>query len=148
MPAAASYVWSFIHLRKPKRATTLKAQTLIGAGGYIYTGDRYGGNLMFYFMAWLQSSTDRSFFEWLDHGDGLQLDLEVLPREKLESHTVKYCGFVDRRRLEVVVIDGKLTYREVRRGRRRRPAQRTHSEKREQRAVTVVPRQRTAGTEK
>jgi hypothetical protein len=69
---------------------------------------------MHYFLAWLQSTTDRSFFEWLDHGDGLRLDLEVLPRAELESRTVKYCGFLERSRLEVVVIDGKLTYREVR----------------------------------
>mmetsp|Transcript_11919 Transcript_11919/g.22760 ORF Transcript_11919/g.22760 Transcript_11919/m.22760 type:complete len:623 (+) Transcript_11919:237-2105(+) len=117
--------------RELRKTVWLKIKSLVGNKAfYRNTGDhimvlhthqwieatdpkhRYGGNLVPYFMAWLKSTTDRSFFEWLDYGDGAQLDLDTMPRHELEQACVKYCGFMERKRLEVVVQDGLLVYKE------------------------------------
>jgi hypothetical protein len=69
---------------------------------------------MHYFMEWLRSKTERSFFEWLDHGEARTLDLSaVCSREHLETTRVKYCAYFERARLEVVVKDGLFVYKEV-----------------------------------
>mmetsp|Transcript_7180 Transcript_7180/g.14577 ORF Transcript_7180/g.14577 Transcript_7180/m.14577 type:complete len:462 (-) Transcript_7180:198-1583(-) len=73
---------------------------------------RYGGNLMHYYMGWLRSTTELGFFDWLDCGEAMELDLPECSRAQLEATRVKYCAFFERARLEVVVRDGLLVFKE------------------------------------
>jgi hypothetical protein len=72
---------------------------------------RYGGNLKLYFPSWRDSSTVDSFFDWLDKGEGKQMSLEELPREKLEKERVKYLTIFERQAYKAKPAgDGKLCY--------------------------------------
>ena len=51
---------------------------------------RYGSNIKFYFRKWKEAQTDDNFFRWLDIGDGRDVDLEELPRERLEREVITY----------------------------------------------------------
>ena len=62
---------------------------------------RYGSELAFYYKAWLESGSHKSFFTWLDKGKGRTLDLKQCPREKLMRSTVTY--FTEEQRLEYEV---------------------------------------------
>ncbi|ODN76749.1 hypothetical protein L202_05364 [Cryptococcus amylolentus CBS 6039] len=51
---------------------------------------RYGSNMKFYFRKWKEAETSDNFFRWLDKGEGKDLDLEELPRERLETERITY----------------------------------------------------------
>ncbi|WWC87802.1 uncharacterized protein L201_002694 [Kwoniella dendrophila CBS 6074] len=51
---------------------------------------RYGSNMKYYFRKWKEAETQDNFFRWLDRGDGKDLDLEELPRERLEKERITY----------------------------------------------------------
>ncbi|WWC60223.1 uncharacterized protein I303_102789 [Kwoniella dejecticola CBS 10117] len=52
---------------------------------------RYGSNMKYYFRKWKEDeTTSDNFFRWLDRGQGKDLDLEVLPRERLEKERITY----------------------------------------------------------
>ncbi|CAH1760172.1 5091_t:CDS:2 [Entrophospora sp. SA101] len=72
---------------------------------------RYGANLKIYHDYWLKSTTPENFFDWLDKGEGKDLDLKERPREKLERQKVKYLGKKEREDYEVTFKDGLLIYR-------------------------------------
>lgn len=72
---------------------------------------RYGSNLQVFHEEWLRSQSDRSFFHWLDHGDGRHLDLPGCSREKLDRERIRYLS-KDERRDYLVEVDeaGKLRW--------------------------------------
>ncbi|KZV52848.1 hypothetical protein F511_37235 [Dorcoceras hygrometricum] len=76
---------------------------------------RYGHNLRFYYVKWLNSQSKEPFFYWLDIGEGKELNLlEKCPRSKLQQQCIKYLGPMERKAYEVAVEDGYLLYRETR----------------------------------
>lgn len=73
---------------------------------------RYGHNLHIYYDVWFQSESSQPFFYWLDIGDGKEINLEKCPRAKLQQQCIKYLGPIEREAYEVIVEDGKLTYKQ------------------------------------
>ncbi|KAI4368579.1 hypothetical protein MLD38_017123 [Melastoma candidum] len=73
---------------------------------------RYGHNLHFYYKKWLQSQSREPFFYWLDIGEGKEVNLEKCPRLKLQQQCIKYLGPMERKSYEVVIVGGKLYYRQ------------------------------------
>ncbi|KAL3529768.1 hypothetical protein ACH5RR_009090 [Cinchona calisaya] len=72
---------------------------------------RYGHNLHFYYVKWLQSQSKEPFFYWLDIGEGKEVNLvEKCSRSKLQQQCIKYLGPMERKAYEVAVEDGKLLY--------------------------------------
>ncbi|GFQ04983.1 hypothetical protein PHJA_002642400 [Phtheirospermum japonicum] len=75
---------------------------------------RYGHNLHFYYMNWLNSQSKEPFFYWLDIGEGKEVSLtEKCSRSKLQQQCIKYLGPIERKVYEVAVEDGKLIYKET-----------------------------------
>ncbi|KAL6563450.1 hypothetical protein OROGR_002409 [Orobanche gracilis] len=76
---------------------------------------RYGHNLHFYYVKWLNSQSKEPFFYWLDIGEGKEVNLvEKCNRSKLQQQCIKYLGPMERKAYEVAVEDGKLIYKETR----------------------------------
>uniref|UniRef100_A0A7N0TJD5 Uncharacterized protein n=1 Tax=Kalanchoe fedtschenkoi TaxID=63787 RepID=A0A7N0TJD5_KALFE len=72
-------------------------------------GHRYGHNLRFYYVRWCQSPSRESFFHWLNHGEGKDLNLdETCPRFKLHQQRVRYLCPAEREAYEVLFDEGKL----------------------------------------
>jgi hypothetical protein len=57
---------------------------------------RHGSNLRKYHAHWQKQDTEQSFFFWLDHGDGKDLDLEECSRERLDRMQVRYLSRAER----------------------------------------------------
>ncbi|KAG6386494.1 hypothetical protein SASPL_155397 [Salvia splendens] len=75
---------------------------------------RYGHNLHFYYMEWLNLESKEPFFYWLDIGEGKEVNLtEKCPRSKLQQQCIKYLGPREREAYEVAVEDGKLLYKKT-----------------------------------
>src|SRR5271163_3342523 len=54
---------------------------------------RYGSSLKAYHTYWMKHTDNKgNFFQWLDEGDGLNVDLadEGRPRSRLDSEKVRY----------------------------------------------------------
>ncbi|XP_058005307.1 IQ domain-containing protein IQM1-like isoform X1 [Hevea brasiliensis] len=73
---------------------------------------RYGHNLHLYYNVWFSSESSQPFFYWLDVGDGKEVNLETCPRNELQRQCIKYLGPKEREAYEVIVVDGKLVYRQ------------------------------------
>ncbi|KAK4789887.1 hypothetical protein SAY86_017191 [Trapa natans] len=73
---------------------------------------RYGHNLHFYFVNWLDCQSKEPFFYWLDIGEGKEVNLEKCPRSKLHQQCIKYLGPMERKAYEVGVLDGKFFYKQ------------------------------------
>lgn len=65
---------------------------------------RYGHYLRLYHAKWLNSDTFESFFDWLDHGAGSQIDLIECSRFELEKMRVVYCDKSTRRKYRVELV--------------------------------------------
>ncbi|KAL2487756.1 calmodulin-binding family protein [Forsythia ovata] len=75
---------------------------------------RYGHNLHFYYVKWLNSQSMEPFFYWLDIGEGKEVNLvEKCSRSKLQQQCIKYLGPMERKAYEVAVEDGKLFYKQT-----------------------------------
>ncbi|KAK4409240.1 IQ domain-containing protein IQM2 [Sesamum angolense] len=75
---------------------------------------RYGHNLHFYYVKWLNSQSKEPFFYWLDIGEGKEVNLiEKCSRSKLQQQCIKYLGPMERKAYEVAVEDGKLFYKQT-----------------------------------
>ncbi|XP_057809523.1 IQ domain-containing protein IQM2-like [Salvia miltiorrhiza] len=75
---------------------------------------RYGHNLHFYYVKWLNSQSKEPFFYWLDIGEGKDMNLvEKCPRSKLQQQCIKYLGPMERKAYEVVIEGGKLLYKQT-----------------------------------
>lgn len=72
---------------------------------------RYGTNLRAYHQEWQRADTEESFFYWLDHGEGKNLDLKLLPRAALDKEKVRYLSR-EERQYYLVSIDkeGRLCW--------------------------------------
>lgn len=57
---------------------------------------RYGSHLRKYHAHWKTLDTDQSFFFWLDHGDGLHVDMPECTRKKLDAEQVRYLSREER----------------------------------------------------
>ncbi|KAK4481677.1 hypothetical protein RD792_012584 [Penstemon davidsonii] len=73
---------------------------------------RYGHNLQFYYVNWLQCDSKQPFFYWLDIGEGREVNLERCSRSKLQQQCIKYLGPTERSAYEVIILDGKLMYKQ------------------------------------
>ncbi|KAB5553112.1 hypothetical protein DKX38_010423 [Salix brachista] len=74
---------------------------------------RYGHNLHFYYDIWSSSKSTEPFFYWLDIGGGKEVNLENIPRSKLQRQCIQYLGPKEREAFEVIVEGGKLAYRQT-----------------------------------
>ncbi|KAG6433187.1 hypothetical protein SASPL_104795 [Salvia splendens] len=75
---------------------------------------RYGHNLHFYYVKWLNSQSKEPFFYWLDIGEGKDINLvEKCPRSKLQQQCIKYLGPMERKAYEVVIEGGRLLYKQT-----------------------------------
>ncbi|XP_051113395.1 IQ domain-containing protein IQM2-like [Andrographis paniculata] len=75
---------------------------------------RYGHNLHFYYVQWLNSQSMEPFFYWLDIGEGKEVNLvDKCPRAKLQQQCIKYLGPMERKAYEVVVEGGQLFYKQT-----------------------------------
>ncbi|CAK4086098.1 unnamed protein product [Aphanomyces euteiches] len=67
---------------------------------------RYGANLRAYYKEWKRYEGPKpDFFEWLDDES---IEVEGVPRTKLESETVLYCDPSERQRFELEIRHGLL----------------------------------------
>lgn len=96
-------------LSKDEKARKLALQHWLEA---IDPRHRYGHNLQFYYVCWLQCDSKQPFFYWLDVGEGKEVNLERCPRSKLQQQCIKYLGPTERQAYEVVVKDGKFIYKQ------------------------------------
>jgi hypothetical protein len=72
---------------------------------------RYGANLQAYHEVWQRQSTTQNFFYWLDHGAGLNLDLSLCSREKLDRERIRYLSREERKDYLVEIDeDGRLRW--------------------------------------
>jgi len=72
---------------------------------------RYGANLQVYHEYWQRQNTTQNFFYWLDHGPGLDLDLSLCSREKLDREQIRYLSREERKAYLVEVDDdGRLRW--------------------------------------
>ncbi|KAF5473998.1 hypothetical protein F2P56_005941 [Juglans regia] len=118
-PETASSRWSRARTRaakvgkglsKDEKARKLALQHWLEA---IDPRHRYGHNLQFYYVTWLQCESTQPFFYWLDIGEGKEANLlDRCPRSKLQQQCIKYLGPAERKAYEVVVQDGKFFYRQ------------------------------------
>ncbi|RWR72633.1 IQ domain-containing protein IQM2-like protein [Cinnamomum micranthum f. kanehirae] len=98
-------------LSKDNKANKLALQHWLEA---IDPRHRYGHNLHFYYVSWLQCESRQPFFYWLDVGEGKEVCLDECPRQKLQHQCIKYLGPKEREGYEVIVEDGKFLYKQNR----------------------------------
>nr|GEY09345.1 hypothetical protein [Tanacetum cinerariifolium] len=95
-------------LSKNEKARKLALQHWLEA---IDPRHRYGHNLQFYYVKWLNCESRQPFFYWLDIGDGKEVNLERCSRTKLLQQCIKYLGPTEREEYEVIVEDGVFMYK-------------------------------------
>jgi hypothetical protein len=72
---------------------------------------RYGANLQAYHQEWKKADTNENFFYWLDYGEGTDLDMQTVPRERLEKEQVRYLSREERMDYLVKIDkDGRLCW--------------------------------------
>ena len=72
---------------------------------------RYGSHLRTYHEAWKEADTHENFFYWLDHGEGKDLDLPLVSRQKLDSDKVRYLSREERQNYLVRIDkEGRLCW--------------------------------------
>jgi hypothetical protein len=72
---------------------------------------RYGANLQVYHEFWQRQNTTQNFFYWLDHGPGVNLDLSLCSREKLDRERIRYLTREERKAYLVEIDeDGRLRW--------------------------------------
>lgn len=67
------------------------------------TKHRYGSNLRAYHSVWKNGPSKQNFFYWLDYGDGKDVEVERVPRDRLEREQVRYLTREERQNYLVVV---------------------------------------------
>ena len=72
---------------------------------------RYGSNLRAYHAEWKKSDTHENFFQWLDHGEGKEVEIPQCSRARLEKEQVRYLSREERLQYLVDVDeDGRLRW--------------------------------------
>jgi hypothetical protein len=75
------------------------------------TKHRYGSNLRAYHNEWKKSDTRENFFYWLDEGEGKNIELPTVSRERLENEQVRYLSREERQQYLVSVDnEGRLCW--------------------------------------
>ncbi|XP_059646453.1 IQ domain-containing protein IQM6-like [Cornus florida] len=97
-------------LLKDEKARKLALQHWLEA---IDPRHRYGHNLQFYYVKWLNCESKQPFFYWLDIGEGKEVSFDKCPRSKLQQQCIKYLGPTERKAYEVAVDDGKFFYKQT-----------------------------------
>lgn len=69
---------------------------------------RYGSNLRAYHAEWKNANTNENFFYWLDRGEGRNVELPTISREKLEKEQVRYLSWEERYNYLVEIDDQGL----------------------------------------
>ncbi|KAI9695650.1 MAG: hypothetical protein M1820_008497 [Bogoriella megaspora] len=64
---------------------------------------RYGSNLRAYHAEWKKADTNENFFYWLDEGDGRNVELPTVSRERLYREQVRYLSREERQQYLVSV---------------------------------------------
>ncbi|KAL2535159.1 calmodulin-binding family protein [Abeliophyllum distichum] len=100
---------SFFDIERPETAISRWSRARTRAAK-IDPRHRYGHNLQFYYVSWLQCDSKQPFFYWLDIGEGKEVYLQRCPRSKLQQQCIKYLGPTERKAYEVIVKDGKFIY--------------------------------------
>lgn len=98
-------------LSKDEKARKLALQHWLEA---IDPRHRYGHNLQFYYVQWLQCESKQPFFYWLDIGEGKEVNFAKCPRSKLQQQCIKYLDPGERMAYEVTVEDGKFFHSQTR----------------------------------
>jgi hypothetical protein len=62
---------------------------------------RYGSLLEPYCRLWMKNNVQGSFFEWLDEGEGREIDLQESPRQELMASHVEYLDKSGREQCEI-----------------------------------------------
>jgi len=83
-------------LQKAEREKTAKVMDLQYFLEMVDTKHRYGSNLRAYHERWVKSDTDENFFYWLDYGEGRNLEMPTVSRERLEKERVRYLSREER----------------------------------------------------
>ncbi|EED16189.1 IQ calmodulin-binding motif protein [Talaromyces stipitatus ATCC 10500] len=81
------------------------------------TKHRYGSNLRAYHSIWKNSPSKQNFFYWLDYGEGKDVEVERVPRERLEREQVRYLSREERQDY-LVVVDEAGRFRWAKNGER------------------------------
>lgn len=72
---------------------------------------RYGSNLRAYHQEWKSADTNENFFYWLDQGEGKNVELPTVSRERLEKEQVRYLSREERYKYLVEIDkEGKLRW--------------------------------------
>lgn len=75
---------------------------------------RYGRNLHVYYNEWVNRDTAQPFFQWLDIGDGRDVNIpNKCPRSTLKKELIMYLGPKERERYEVIPQNGKFIYKQT-----------------------------------
>ncbi|KAI9662496.1 MAG: hypothetical protein M1821_008663 [Bathelium mastoideum] len=64
---------------------------------------RYGSNLRAYHAEWKKADTNDNFFYWLDEGEGRNVELPTVSRERLDREQVRYLSREERQQYLVTV---------------------------------------------
>ena len=81
------------------------------------TKHRYGSNLRAYHSIWKNSPSKQNFFYWLDYGEGKDVEIERVPRDRLEREQVRYLSREERQDY-LVVVDESGRFRWAKNGER------------------------------
>ena len=81
------------------------------------TKHRYGSNLRVYHNYWKVATTRQNFFEWLDFGEGKDIELPQCPRDRLEREQVRYLT-KEERMYYLVNVDEEGRFRWAKNGER------------------------------
>lgn len=81
------------------------------------TKHRYGSNLRAYHSIWKNSPSKQNFFYWLDYGEGKDVEIERVPRDRLEREQVRYLSREERQDY-LVVVDTSGRFRWAKNGER------------------------------
>lgn len=57
---------------------------------------RHGSNLRAYHVLWKKSPCSQNFFYWLDHGEGRDVEVPHVSRERLERQQIRYLTATER----------------------------------------------------
>jgi hypothetical protein len=74
------------------------------------TKHRYGSNLRAYHSVWKNGPSKQNFFYWLDYGEGKDVELERVPRERLGREQVRYLSREERQDY-LVIVDANGRFR-------------------------------------
>lgn len=98
-------------IAKEKRKRTAKMMDLQYFLEMVDQKHRYGSSLRKYHAYWKTQDTDQNFFYWLDHGDGVDVELEECSRARLEREQVRYLSRQERLNYLVKIDqDGKFRW--------------------------------------